>query len=336
MSLNLRRFPQTRLRRTRRTPWLRQLVRETTLSPADLIWPVFVVEGAQQCIPIASMPGVTRLSIDQLIIEARQAQALGILAIALFPVVDPALKTADGREATNPDNLICRACRALKDADLSLGIIGDVALDPYTDHGHDGILIDDDVANDETVAVLSQQALVQAQAGCDIIAPSDMQDGRVGAIRNTLDTAGLHDIIILSYAAKYCSNFYGPFRDALGSSTQLGGKGKHTYQQDIANASEALHEVALDLQEGADLVMVKPGMPYLDIIYRIKQTFQVPTFAYQVSGEYTMLQQLAQMSAMPLEPLLLESLIALKRAGSDAILTYGAKQIARYLNGSIH
>ncbi|NKB47532.1 MAG: porphobilinogen synthase [Legionellales bacterium] len=332
MSFPSRRFPTTRLRRLRQAAWSRQLVQEHRLCPADLIWPVFIVEGEQQRIAIESMPEVMRLSIDQLLIEAQQAQTLGIPAIALFPVIDPALKTATGDEALNPDNLICRAIHSLRAAALDIGIICDVALDPYTNHGHDGVIINGDVDNDATVELLTQQAVIQAQAGCQIIAPSDMQDGRVGAIRQALDQAGFYQVMILAYAAKYCSHFYGPFRDALGSQQSLANKGKHTYQQPITNSDEALHEVALDLQEGADMVMVKPAMPYLDVIYRIKQTFHVPTFAYQVSGEYTMLHHLAQTTHTNVETLLIESLLSCKRAGSDAIITYAAKQIAQSLS----
>lgn len=327
----LRQYPLTRLRRTRLYPWARCLVREHALSVSDLIWPVFIIDGEQQKVPITTMPGVFRMSIDVLISEAKTAQALGIPAIALFPVVPTSKKNAQGAEAINPNNLICNAIKALRNAQLNLGIICDVALDPYTDHGHDGVIIDGEIANDASVEILCQQAVIQAQAGCNIIAPSDMQDGRIGAIRQALDDNGLTDTIILSYAAKYCSNFYGPFRDAVGSQGNLAGKSKASYQQDMANSQEALHEVALDLNEGADLVMVKPGMPYLDIIAAIKQTFKIPTFAYQVSGEYMMLQNLSQQCDLNNHEILLEALTSFKRAGADAIFTYAAKEIALFL-----
>jgi porphobilinogen synthase len=308
------------------------MVAETRLDAADLIWPVFVLEGEGRRQPVASMPGVERLSIDLLPETLGEAAALGIPAVALFPVTPEALKSADGREATNPDNLICRAVRAVKTALPELGVICDVALDPYTSHGHDGLLDEQgEIANDATLAVLIRQALVQAEAGCDVIAPSDMMDGRIGAIRRALDEAGLDATRILSYAAKYASSFYGPFRDAVGSSAALGRSGKQTYQMDPANSDEALREVALDLAEGADMVMVKPGLPYLDVVRRVKDAFAVPTFAYQVSGEYAMIKAAAERGWLDGERAMLEALLAFKRAGCDGVLTYAALDVARML-----
>jgi porphobilinogen synthase len=325
-------FPVTRLRRNRRDPWSRRLVAEHRLDTADLIWPVFVLEGRERREPVTSMPGVERLSIDLLLTAVREAAALGIPAVALFPVTPEALKSADGAEAINPDNLICRAVRAVKAALPDIGVICDVALDPYTTHGHDGLIDDDgDVLNDATLAVLVRQALVQAAAGCDVIAPSDMMDGRVGAIRRALDEAGHSQTRILSYAAKYASAFYGPFRDAVGSSGALGKRGKQSYQMDPANSDEALREVALDLAEGADMVMVKPGLPYLDVVRRVKDAFAVPTFAYQVSGEYAMIQAAALRGWLDGERAIIEALLAFKRAGCDGILTYAALEVARSL-----
>jgi porphobilinogen synthase len=327
-------FPITRLRRNRRDVWSRRLVAETRLAAADLIWPVFVMEGRNRREPVPSMPGVERLSIDRLLPSLEEAGALGIPAVALFPVTSPELKTSDGVEATNPDNLMCRAVRAIKAALPDLGVVCDVALDPYTTHGQDG-LVDDDgyVVNDATLAVLARQALVQAEAGCDVVAPSDMMDGRVGVIRKTLDEAGLEHTRIMSYAAKYASGFYGPFRDAVGSSGALGKRGKETYQLDPANTDEALCEVALDLAEGADMIMVKPGMPYLDVIRRVKDAFGVPTFAYQVSGEYAMIQAAALNGWLDGERVMNEALLGFKRAGCDGILTYAALEVARRLRG---
>jgi porphobilinogen synthase len=318
------------MRRLRRYEWTRRLVAETTLSCADLIWPLFLIEGENKRQPIASMPGIDRLSIDQTIVAAEQAAALGIPVIALFPYIEQELKTADGREATNGQNLICRAVRAIKRAVPEIGVLCDVALDPYTMHGHDGVIVGDDVANDETVQVLARQALVQADAGCDIIAPSDMMDGRIGAIRHALETNGFKDTLIMAYAAKYASAFYAPFRDAVGSAKALTG-GKRTYQMDPANSDEAMREVALDLAEGADMVMVKPGLPYLDIVRRLKEAFQVPVFAYQVSGEYSMLKAAAEHGWLDGEHAMLESLLAVKRAGANGILTYFAPEAARLL-----
>ncbi len=306
-------------------------MREHSLSVNDLIWPIFIVEGENQRVAISTMPGVFRYSIDQAIIEVKKAYKLGIPAIAIFPVTDTALKDEMGTEALNPDNLICRACRALKTEVPNIGLITDVALDPYTSHGHDGLLRDGAVVNDETVAVLCKQAVVQAIAGADVIAPSDMMDGRIGAIRSALDEAGFCDVQIMSYAAKYASGFYGPFRDAVGSSTALKGE-KHTYQMDFSNGNEALREAELDIAEGADMLMIKPGMPYLDVLYRIKQAFLMPTFAYQVSGEYAMIEAAVAAGFMERDKVVLESLTAFKRAGADGILTYFAIRVAELLS----
>ena len=325
-------FPQVRMRRNRQSDWSRRMVRENTLTVDDLIWPVFVMGGRGASEPVVSMPGVMRHSVDRLAEAVREAQALGIPAIALFPQIDPALKNVSGTEATNPDNLVCQAIKAIKDAVPDIGVLCDVALDPFTDHGHDGVLQDDRILNDETVEILCGQALVQAEAGCDIIAPSDMMDGRIGAIRRALDGAGRQDIQIMAYAAKYASAFYGPFRDAVGSARTLGKASKSTYQMDPANTDEALREVALDIAEGADMVMVKPGMPYLDIVQRVKSSFAVPTFAYQVSGEYAMLKGAIQNGWLDNDRIVLESLMAFKRAGADGVLTYFAVEAAKLLN----
>jgi porphobilinogen synthase len=329
---NNSRYPATRMRRMRRDDFSRRLMRETRLSCDDLIYPVFVLEGEQQREAVPSMPGVERLSIDLLLQEATEIQALGIPAMALFPVTPASAKSEDAREAYNPDGLAQRAVRALKQDVPGLGIITDVALDPFTTHGQDG-LIDDSgyVLNDETVEVLVKQALSHAGAGADIVAPSDMMDGRVGAVRAALEQAGYRNTRILAYAAKYASSFYGPFRDAVGSAANLAGGDKYSYQMDPANSDEALREVALDLDEGADMVMVKPGMPYLDIVRRIKDEFGVPTFAYQVSGEYAMLKAAAQNGWLNEQAVVLESLLSIKRAGADAILTYFAKAAAGWL-----
>jgi porphobilinogen synthase len=324
-------FPSTRMRRNRQTDWSRRLVREHRLSVDDLIWPTFVIDGRGQQQDIPSMPGVQRLSIDLLLRQAERAAKLGVPAIAVFPVLDPSEKTLDGEQAWNPDNLICRAVRVLKAEVPEVGVICDVALDPFTSHGQDGIVRDGIILNDETLEALQKQAVTQAQAGCDIIAPSDMMDGRIGAIRGSLDQADLPNVQILSYAAKYASAFYGPFRDAVGSKSALGAADKRTYQQDPANTDEALREVALDLDEGADMVMVKPGLPYLDVIRRVKDRFGVPTFAYQVSGEYAMLHAAAQQGWLDYDACLMESLMAFKRAGTDAILTYAALDVAERL-----
>jgi porphobilinogen synthase len=325
-------FPVTRLRRMRRDDFSRRLMRENTLTPNDLIYPVFVLEGAGQREPVVSMPGVERLSIDLLVEDARAAQRLGIPALALFPVTPLSAKSLDAREAFNPDGLAQRAVRALKDAVPELGIITDVALDPFTTHGQDG-LIDDAgyVMNDETVDVLVRQALSHAAAGADIVAPSDMMDGRIGAVRTALEAAGHIHTRILAYSAKYASSYYGPFRDAVGSAANLGAGNKYTYQMDPANSNEAIHEVALDLAEGADMVMIKPGLPYLDIVRRIKDQFGVPTFVYQVSGEYAMLKAASQNGWLNEKAVVLEALLSMKRAGGDGILTYYAKDVARWL-----
>jgi porphobilinogen synthase len=326
-------YPLTRMRRMRRDDFSRRLMRETRLAPDDLIHPVFVLEGRGERQPVPSMPGVERLSIDLLVEQAREALGLGIPALALFPVTPPEAKSEDAREAFNPDGLAQRAVRALKDALPGLGVITDVALDPFTTHGQDG-LIDDTgyVLNDETVEVLSRQAISHAEAGADIVAPSDMMDGRIGAIRTALEAGGRIHTRILAYSAKYASSFYGPFRDAVGSAANLGGGNKYTYQMDPANTDEALHEVALDLEEGADMVMIKPGMPYLDIVRRVKDQFGVPTFVYQVSGEYAMLKAASQNGWLDERSVVLESLLGIKRAGADAILTYFAMDAARWLN----
>jgi porphobilinogen synthase len=304
-------------------------VREHVLTADDLIWPLFLTDGAGR-IPVASMPGVERLSLDEAVRAAERAAALSIPAIALFPYTDPPLRDADGREALNPENLVCRAIRAIKQRVPEVGILCDVALDPYTSHGHDGLLRDGVILNDETVAVLVEQALVQAQAGCDIIAPSDMMDGRVGAIREALDAKGFIDVQIMAYTAKYASAFYGPFRDAVGSAATLTGD-KRTYQMDPGNCDEALREAELDIAEGADMIMVKPGLPYLDILRRIKDEFGMPTFAYQVSGEYSMIMAAAQNGWLDGDKAMMESLIAFKRAGADGVLTYFAPRVVEKL-----
>jgi porphobilinogen synthase len=320
----------TRLRRNRKADWTRRLVRENFLATDDLIWPIFLCEGENARQPVVSMPGVERLSIDQAVRAAADAEKLGIPALALFPFTEPGLRNEQASEALNPNNLVCSACRAMKREVPNLGLVTDVALDPYTSHGHDGIVCGERILNDESVFVLVKQALNQAHAGADIIAPSDMMDGRVGAIRTALDKENFEEVQILSYAAKYASAFYGPFRDAIGTSATLIGD-KRTYQMDPANANEALREVAQDIEEGADIVMVKPGLPYLDIIFRVKERFGMPTFAYQVSGEYAMIMAAANNGWIDGDKAMLESLIALKRAGADAILTYFAPQAAKTL-----
>ena len=322
-----------RMRRNRRSEWARRMVREHVLSTDDLIWPLFVMDGDKARQPVASMPGVERLSVDQVVREAERAAKLTIPCIALFPYTDPALRDETGSEALNPDNLVCRAIRAIKKEVPEIGVLCDVALDPFTSHGHDGLLRDGVILNDETVAVLVRQALVQAEAGCDVIAPSDMMDGRVGAIRKALDRENFLDVSIMSYAAKYASAFYGPFRDAVGSAKTLTGD-KRTYQMDPANTDEALREVALDIEEGADMIMVKPGLPYLDICRRVKETFAMPTFAYQVSGEYAMIMAAANNGWLDGERAMMESLIAFKRAGCDGVLTYFAPRVAEKLNNA--
>jgi porphobilinogen synthase len=319
-----------RMRRNRKAEWARRMVREHVLTADDLLWPLFLVDGKNKRVPVDSMPGVERLSVDQAVRDAERAAELSIPCIALFPYTDPKLRDAEGHEALNRDNLVCRAIRAIKKDVPEVGILCDVALDPYTSHGHDGLLRAGEIVNDETVAVLVKQALVEAEAGCDIIAPSDMMDGRVGAIRAGLDDAGFTHVQIMSYAAKYASAFYGPFRDAVGSSKTLTGD-KRTYQMDPGNTDEALREVELDIAEGADMVMVKPGLPYLDIVQRVKETFGVPTFAYQVSGEYAMIMAAAGNGWLDGEKAMVESLTAFKRAGADGVLTYFAPRIAQML-----
>lgn len=322
---------RTRLRRNRQQDWTRRLVRETQISTDDLIWPVFVMDGEKERQKVGSLPGVERVTIDELVKDVEMAAKLGIPAIALFPVMGPEGKSLDGREAMNPDNLACRAIRALKKEVPEVGIFIDIALDPYTSHGHDGILGDDGyVLNDETVEILCRQAVVHAEAGADIVAPSDMMDGRIGAIRDALDSDGLTRTGICAYAAKYASCFYGPFRDAVNSAGYLKGD-KKTYQLDPANRLEALREVELDILEGADMVMVKPGLPYLDIIREVKNQFGVPTFAYQVSGEYAMLKAAAQNGWLDNDKALLETMMSFKRAGTDAVFTYAAPELARLL-----
>ncbi len=325
-------FPATRMRRMRANEFSRRLMRETQLTTADLIWPVFVLEGEGQVENVASMPEVQRMSIDRLLPAARHAYDLGIPAIALFPIVSAAAKSADGREAWNPDGLAQRAVAALKEQIPGLGVITDVALDPFTTHGQDG-LIDETgyVMNDTTVDVLVKQALSHAEAGADVVAPSDMMDGRIGAIRQALETEGFSNTRILAYAAKYASAFYGPFRDAVGSAANLAGGNKYSYQMDPANSDEAMREVQLDIEEGADMVMIKPAMPYLDIVRRVKEKFAVPTFAYQVSGEYAMLKAAAANGWLEERPVVLEALTGIRRAGADAILTYYAVQVAEWL-----
>jgi porphobilinogen synthase len=323
-------FPAVRLRRNRRTAWSRRLVAENHLTSADLILPIIIIEGENRREPISTMPKVERLSIDLAVEAAAQAAELGIPALALFPAIAPELTSENGAEALKVDNLLGRAIARVKREVPDIGLIADVALDPYTTHGHDGLLVDGEILNDETIEILCRQALAEAEAGVDIVAPSDMMDGRVGAIREALDNSGYNKVQILSYAAKYASVFYGPFRDALSTRGLLKGD-KRTYQMDVANSDEALREIELDVAEGADMVMVKPGMPYLDIIQRVKDNFGVPTFAYHVSGEYAMLQFAAQAGAFEYEPALMESLLCFKRAGADAVLTYGALDAARRL-----
>ena len=323
-------FPSTRLRRNRMKEFSRRLVAENNLSVNDLILPLFVCDGNKIEDPIQSMPGVSRFSIDKVLTQIEKASKLNIPAIALFPQIDSTLKDSDGKLATDENNLVCRSIQTIKKTFPNIGIICDVALDPFTDHGHDGLVVNNKIDNDKTLDVLEKQALIQANAGCDIIAPSDMMDGRVGRIRNALDKNNLQDTLILSYAAKYASGFYGPFREAIGSGSNLGKDGKLTYQMDPSNSDEALREVALDIGEGADMVMVKPGMPYLDIISRIKSEFKVPTFAYQVSGEYSMIKESINKGWLN-EKVIMESLLSFKRAGANGILTYFALEIAEKL-----
>jgi len=328
-------FPNTRMRRNRKEPWVRNLVEENRLSTHDLIYPVFIIEGKNRREKIDSMPDVERTTIDILLKTAENALEQGIPALALFPVIDSDKKNITGKEALNSKNLICSAIRELKKTLPEMGLICDIALDPYTIHGHDGIVdVNGKVINDETISMLCKQALVQAEAGADIVAPSDMMDGRIGAIRTTLDKNGFQDTSILSYAAKYASSFYGPFRDAVNSKNLLKGD-KKTYQMNPANSDEALREVALDIQEGADMIMVKPGLPYLDIIQRVKENFAVPTFSYQVSGEYSMMKAADKNGWLSYEQTMMESLISLKRAGSDSIFTYAALDAARIIKNNI-
>ncbi len=319
-----------RPRRNRRTDWARRMVREHVVTADDLIWPLFLVEGERRRDPVSSMPGVERLTVDEAVRAAVEAAEAGIPALCFFPMTGPALKDPRGSEAVNADNLVCRALRAIKAEVPHLGLMTDAALDPYTSHGHDGVMRGDEIVNDETVRILCEQSLVQARAGADIIAPSDMMDGRVGAIRAALDGDGFEHVQIMSYAAKYASAFYGPFRDAIGTKAALVGD-KRTYQMDPANTDEALREVAADIQEGADMVMVKPGMPYLDIIRRVREAFDVPTFAYQVSGEYAMIEAAARNGWIDGERAMMESLVAFKRAGCNGVLTYYALKVARRL-----
>ena len=322
------RFPRTRMRRNRQDAWSRAMVSENALASTDLMWPVFISEGGNTIEPISSMPDVNRLGIDALVDAVAEVAELGIPAIALFPYTDDSLKTPEAEEAYNPENLVCRAVQAVKKAHPGVGIMCDVALDPYNSDGHDGLVRDGRVLNDETVEILTRQAVVQARAGCNIIAPSDMMDGRIGAIRDALDAEGFQDVLIMSYAAKYASAFYGPFRNAVGSSGALKGD-KKTYQMDPANSDEALREVGLDIDEGADMVMVKPGLAYLDIIRRVKDAYSVPTFAYNVSGEYAMLKAAADHGWLDYDTVMMETLMAFKRAGCNGILTYFALEAAR-------
>jgi porphobilinogen synthase len=330
-SLGLGSFPTTRLRRNRADDFSRRLISENVLTTNDLIWPIFVMDGDNRREAISSMPGVDRLSIDQMIDAVGEAASLGIHAVSIFPNTKPNLKTAGAEESFNPDNLLCRAVRALKKSHPNVGVICDVALDPYNSDGHDGLLKDGIILNDKTIEVLCKQSIEQARAGCDIIAPSDMMDGRIGAIRKALDGKGFESVRIMSYAAKYASAFYGPFRDAVGSGGALNGD-KKTYQMDPANSDEALRETALDIAEGADMVMVKPGIPYLDVVSRVKETFGVPTFAYQVSGEYAMLKAATDNGWLDNDKVILESLVAFKRAGADGVFTYLAPEAAKLIN----
>jgi porphobilinogen synthase len=324
-------YPTVRMRRNRKAPWSRRLVAENVLTTADLVWPLFLIDGGRRRVPVDHMPGVDRLNIEEAVGEAERAASLGIPAIAPFPYVDKALRDPRGSEALKATNLMCRAVRAIKKAVPDIGVITDVALDPYTSHGHDGLMDEAGrIVNDTTIEVLCGQALALADAGVDCVAPSDMMDGRIGAIRRALDGAGYADVQILSYAAKYASGFYGPFRDAIGTNATLVGD-KRTYQMDPANGDEAIREVGLDIAEGADMVMVKPGMPYLDIVRRVKETFRVPTYAYQVSGEYAMLTAAARNGWLDGERVMMESLLAFKRAGADGVLTYFAPEAARLI-----
>jgi porphobilinogen synthase len=328
--MNEARFPWTRLRRNRRTDWSRRLIAEQRLSANDFIWPMFIIEGEKRRMAVDAMPGVERLTIDLAVGAAEQAARLGIPAVALFPYTDQSLRDATGGEALNPKNLVCRAVAAIKKAVPEIGVMCDVALDPYTSHGHDGLMRNGEIVNDETIDVLVKQALVQADAGCDIVAPSDMMDGRIGAVRQALESNGLTHIQIMAYSAKYASGFYGPFRQAVGSGGMLKGD-KRSYQMDPANGDEALREAELDVAEGADMIMVKPGLPYLDVLWRIRDKLKVPTFAYQVSGEYAMIMAACANGWLDADTVILESLVAFKRAGASGILTYFALDIAKRL-----
>lgn len=325
-------FPNIRMRRMRQKSWARDLMRETTLTANDLIYPIFLQEGSDTPVPIPSMPEVFRYNINDVSKIANETLELGIKSIAVFPQTPPAKRSDNGHEALNPNNMVCQAVRAIRETVPDIGVICDVALDPYTSHGHDGLMINNEIANDETVEVLCQQAVNQAKAGCTVIAPSDMMDGRIGKIREALDQNGFQDVIIMAYSAKYASSLYGPFRDAVGAASGLGKKDKKSYQMDSANSNEALKEVMLDIQEGADIVMVKPAGMYLDIIYRVKEAFKMPTAAYQVSGEYSMICASAEKGWIDKEKGMLESLISIKRAGADMILTYFARDVARLLD----
>ncbi len=326
-------YPALRMRRNRKSPWARAMVRENTLTAHDLIWPLFVIEGENKSEAVETMPGVSRWTVDMVVKQVEQAAKLGIPAIALFPNTSAKLRSEDAAEAFNPDNLVCRAVRAIKKAVPEIGVMCDVALDPYTSHGHDGLLREGHILNDESVQALVRQSLVQVEAGCDIIAPSDMMDGRIAAIRSALEKDGHQNTQIMAYSAKYASGFYGPFRDAIGSTATLSGD-KKTYQMDAANSDEAIREVALDLAEGADMVMVKPGMPYLDIVSRVKREFGVPTFAYQVSGEYAMIMAACNNGWLDPSRVIEESLMSFKRAGADGVLTYFALDVAKRLKDS--
>ncbi|PPR77050.1 MAG: Delta-aminolevulinic acid dehydratase [Alphaproteobacteria bacterium MarineAlpha2_Bin1] len=326
-----RSFPKVRMRRNRKSNWSRRLVSENNLNVSDLIMPLFVIEGSNITQPILTMPGINRNSVDRVVDKAKFCSDMGIPAVALFPVIDQSLKSDDGSESVKANNLICKAIKSVKKSVPTIGIMCDVALDPYTSHGHDGILKDNEILNDKTVDILCRQAVLQADAGCDIIAPSDMMDGRIGRVRNSLDGEGFQNTQIMSYAAKYSSSFYGPFRDALGSADRLKGD-KKTYQMDPKNSQEALHEVALDISEGADMIMIKPGLPYLDILFQVKSLFNVPTFAYQVSGEYSMLVNAIKNKLLPKKDSVYESLIAFKRAGANGIITYFAEEVAEQLS----
>jgi len=325
-------FPKTRLRRNRKSPWIRELTAQTTLSPSDLILPFFVIEGKNKEEKIAHLPDVSRFSIDLIVKKAKEAAKLGIPALMLFPVVDQKLKNVNGKEALNSKNLICRAIKEIKNAVPEIGIITDVALDPYTSHGHDGIVnANGEIENDATIEILCAQALIQAEAGCDMVAPSDMMDGRIGVIRDALDDQGFIDVGMISYAAKYASNFYGPFRSAVGSGANLKKSDKKTYQMDFRNADEAMREIELDVAEGADMIIIKPGMPYLDVVTRASEKFSLPIISYQVSGEYAMLKFAAKAGALDFDAALYESLIAFKRAGASAVISYAALEMAKFL-----